>query len=173
MNDSRYNMKPQDVVVLFKMLAQRTNEWNQTSLSKELGISQSEISASIQRSMYSGLISSLDKSVNKKAFFEFIIYGLKYVFPQKPGHLVRGIPTAHSSPFLREHFDAEEHFVWPSGKGEARGQAIVPLYRTVPGATRLDGRLYLLLALADVIRVGRVREREMAIDILKEEFNYA
>lgn len=166
-------MKPQDVIILFKILILGGNEWSQSMLSAQLGISQSEISESIKRSKYAGLISILDNSVNKKAFFEFIIYGLKYVFPQKPGPIVRGMPTAHSAPFLQSEFLSEDHYVWPSGKGHARGQAIIPLYRSVPGAAEIDLSLYEYLALADILRVGRVREKEMAIELLEEKIRHA
>ena len=169
MKESSYNMKPQDVVILFKILAWEGNDWNQSMLSAQLNISQSEISESIRRSKYSGLISTIDNSVNRNSFYEFIIYGLKYIFPQKPGSMTRGIPTAHSAPFLQHEFMSEDHFVWPSGKGHARGQAIVPLYHSVPGAAEMDPRLYEYLVLADVIRVGRVREKELAKELLKQK----
>jgi predicted transcriptional regulator len=59
MKESSYNMKPQDVVILFKILAWGGNDWNQSMLSAQLNISQSEISESIRRSKYSGLISTI------------------------------------------------------------------------------------------------------------------
>lgn len=173
MKESGYNMKPQDVVILFKILAWGGNDWTQSMLSQHLGISQSEISESIKRSKYSGLISSIDNKVNKRAFLDFIVNGLKVVFPQRPGAIVRGVPTAHSAPFLQNKFLAEDHYVWPSGKGHSRGQAIIPLYRTVPEAAEIDSRLYEFLVLADLIRVGRARERKMASQLLEEKVNNA
>ena len=44
------------------------------------------------------LIDGKKKSVHTNSFKEFLIYGLKYVFPSEPGAFVRGIPTAHSAP---------------------------------------------------------------------------
>lgn len=173
MNESGYNMKPQDVVILFKILAWGGNDWTQSMLSTQLGISQSEISESIKRSKYSGLINEFDNTVNKRAFFDFIINGLKVVFPQRPGAIARGVPTAHSAPFLQDKFLTEDHYVWPSGKGHARGQAIIPLYKTVPGAAETDPRLHELLALADIIRVGRAREKAMAIELLEQHLDHA
>jgi hypothetical protein len=43
--------------------------------------------------------------------------------------------------------------------GVVRGQAIAPLYRSVPQAASNDPKLYALLSLIDAIRVGRVREQ--------------
>lgn len=173
MNESGYYMKPQDVVILFKILAWGGNDWTQSMLSAQLGISQSEISESIKRSKYSGLINEFDNTVNKRVFFDFIINGLKVVFPQRPGAIVRGVPTAHSAPFLRDKFLTEDHYVWPSGKGHDRGQAIIPLYKTVPGAAEIDPRLHEFLALADIIRVGRAREKAMAVELLEQHFDHA
>lgn len=58
--------------------------------------------------------------------------------------------------------------MWPSNQGDIRGQAIQPLYRTVPAAAKSDGQLYELLALTDAIRVGRAREVALAIKELQE-----
>lgn len=173
MKDSGINMKSQDVVVLFKILALGQKEWTQNMLASQLELSQSEISESIKRSKYSGLINSLDNKVNQRAFFDFVINGLKVVFPQRPGALVRGILTAHSAPFFKDEFLTDENYVWPYAKGNARGQAIIPLYKTIPHASQNDPLLYELLALADIIRVGKAREKEMAIDILKQKIEYA
>lgn len=173
MNESNYNMKPQDIVILFKILSWQGEDWKQAVLSSQLGISQSEISESIRRSKYSGLISSLDMSVNRIALIEFVIYGLKYVFPQKPGPILRGVPTAHSAPFLQGNFFSDINFVWPSARGTSQGQAIIPLYKTVPKAIESDEDLYQYLAIADVVRVGKVREKEMAIKLLKQKIQHA
>ena len=61
----------------------------------------------------------------------------------------------------------QESFVWPTGKGKSRGQSIVPLYPSVVEAVLKDEKLYELLALVDAIRVGRAREKEIAINELK------
>lgn len=57
--------------------------------------------------------------------------------------------------------------MWPYGKGKVRGHSIVPLYLSVPEAALKDVKLYELLALVDALRVGRAREREIAIKELK------
>jgi hypothetical protein len=59
-------------------------------------------------------------------------------------------------------------YVWPDPTGEVRGQAIEPLYRSVPTAARNDPELYVLLSLIDAIRVGRVREQRLAVKELEQ-----
>jgi hypothetical protein len=98
---------------------------------------------------------------------EFLQYGLKYVFPQTPGPIVRGVPTAHSAPPLDSIIQSDEKYVWPSGKGTVRGHSIIPLFSSVVDAVKLDAFLHELLALTDSLRVGRAREKELAITELR------
>lgn len=161
-------MSPLDVVVLFKIVSIGNQPWNQKPLAEELRMSQSEISKSIARSKYAGLLGPNGKKVRKLALIDFLQFGIAYVFPQHPGALVRGIPTAHSAPPLNHTIQSAEHYVWPSGKGKLRGQSIIPLYPSVIDAVQNDEKLHELLALVDAIRVGRARERELAIKELKQ-----
>ena len=70
-----------------------------------------------------------------------------------------------SYPSLQQMF-GEPPLVWPHPEGEVRGESIEPLYRSAVDAARRDSRLYECLALIDALRVGRARERKMAIDLL-------
>jgi len=47
MSRIQFIMKPQDVVVLLKIIALENNDWNQTQLAESLKLSQSEISQSL------------------------------------------------------------------------------------------------------------------------------
>jgi hypothetical protein len=86
----------------------------------------------------------------------------------QPGTIVKGIPTAHSAAPLREVIQSTEPYVWPSGKGTLRGQSIAPLYPSVVDAVQNDPKLHELLALVDALRVGKAREKELAITELKK-----
>ena len=92
------------------------------------------------------------------------------MFPAVPGSVVRGIPTAHSAPPLNLTIVASttDNYVWANSKGSLRGQAIVPLYKTVPKIALEDQALYELLALVDAIRVGKAREVKLAIEELEQ-----
>lgn len=167
MQNKQQIMSPHDIVILLKIASYGNKQWFQKPLAEDLGISQSEISKSLNRSKYAGLIDAKGKKVMRLALLEFLQFGITYVFPQKPGAIVRGIATAHSAAPLNTIIVSEEHYVWPSGKGNLRGQAIVPLYPSVIDAVQKDEKLYELLALVDAIRVGRAREKEIAIKELK------
>lgn len=139
-------------------------------LARELFISPSEISVSLERSAIAGLIDKRKVNVNKQTFMDFIEYGLAVVFPALPGRIVNGLFTAHAHPYIAKHFHSEELFVWPDARGEGRGQSIEPLYKTAVQASLFDSDLYEVLALVDVIRVSKVREKKFALNRLKEIF---
>lgn len=161
-------MRPHDIVVLLKIAAKEKKQWYMKDLSSELNISASEISESINRSVIAGLLAPDKKNVMKLSLLDFLEFGLRYVYPEQPGALVRGIPTAHSAAPLNDVIVSNDNYVWPSGKGTMRGQAITPLYPSVIDAVQKDDKLHELLALVDAIRVGRAREKEMAVKMLKD-----
>ena len=156
-------MKPQDVVILLKIISLDTDDWQQKPLSDALKMSQS-----VARSKFAGLLDGTGKKVMRLAFFDFLQFGLTYVFPQKPGPVVRGLPTAHSAAPLNSVIVSEESYVWPWAKGKIRGHGIVPLYSSVPDAAAMDVKLYEMLSLTDALRIGRARERDLAIIELKK-----
>lgn len=162
MKQSKNNLKPQDVVILLKIIALGEKSWFHHTLAQEIGMSQSEVSQSLNRSRYAGLIDERRKKVNKLAFTEFLLHGVAYAFPQQPGALVRGVLTAHTAEPLNKIINANEKYVWPYAKGIDRGQAIEPLFSTVVEASLKDKELYELLTMVDALRVGRIREKEIA-----------
>lgn len=164
-------MRPHDIVVLTKIVALGPADWYAKDIANSLKISNSEVSESLYRSQYAGLIDGSKRWVSGQALLELLIYGLKYVFPQQPGAVTIGMPTAHSAPVLAEKLVFQESYVWPDPEGTVRGQAIEPLYKTVPAACREDRRLYNLLALVDALRVGKVREQNLAKDLLEQLFD--
>jgi len=185
-------MKSQDVVVLLKLVSLEDGEqeigqqlarhdfvtgedpYSVRGLEAMLGISKTEVGASIKRSLDSG-IAIRDRKTgrakpNRGQLREFIIHGLKFVFPAKPGAMQRGLPTAFAAPVLREilHSAGGLISVWPYANGREMGQSIEPLFKTVPEASEKDERLYAYLALTDAIRIGNQREAGVAANLLTE-----
>jgi predicted transcriptional regulator len=161
-------MRPLDIVVLLKIAAKRSQSWYMKDLAQELGISHSEISESLNRSVLAGLIANDKSIIIKGALLEFLQSGLRYVYPQKPGAIVRGLATAHSAPPLNKKINSQEIYVWPWAKGNDRGQSVVPLHPSVPEACQKDNLLYELLALVDALRLGKAREQKIAMAALKK-----
>jgi len=161
-------MKGQDILVLLKLAVLGGKKFQIHPLAKELGLSPSELSSSIRRSIFAGLVDPLERRCNKAALLEFMLHGFQYVFPVRPGEITRGVPTAHSAPPLKEKIMGKIDYVWPFAGGQSRGQAIKPMYKSVPIAVQNDAALYNLLALSDALRVGLARERKMAASMFKE-----
>lgn len=162
-------MRPQDIAILIKIISNRNEAWQLSSLASSLFISISEISESLNRSKFAKLIDYEKKKINRHNLLEFLEHGIKYVFPQQPGSMVRGIPTAHAHPFLKKHFISDLNFVWPDPTGDIMGLLIEPLYPKLIHAAKSDDEFYKLMALIDVIRVGKIRESEFAITELKKQ----
>ncbi|QQT27641.1 hypothetical protein [Sphingobacterium spiritivorum] len=164
-------MRPQDIVVLVKISTIHYENWQLKDLANSLYISNSEISESLERSAYAGLIDFGKRNVHRGNLLNFLIHGMKYVFPAQAGILTRGVPTAHSHPFMQSFISSEQSYVWPSSSGSVLGQAIEPFYANQVKAIAEDEELYRLLALLDVIRVGKLREKAVAEKELKEELS--
>jgi hypothetical protein len=99
---------------------------------------------------------------------EFALHGAKYAFPAVRLSLAVGVPTSHSAPAFAGVFaPGSTDFVWPHPNGSVRGVGLEPLHPCVPFAAMQDAKLYELLALFDALRVGKARERGMALERLQ------
>ena len=160
------NLKPQDVVVALKHCAYPEARPPISVMANELSLSPSEVHGAIGRLRASRLLHgpSLKDRPNISALEEFLIHGLKYVFPAEHSDVTRGIPTSYAAEPLKSEIIMSKDLppVWPWLEGDIRGVGLKPLYRKVPQAALRDSDLYQLLALVDAIRDGRARERIIA-----------
>lgn len=163
-------MRPQDIVILLKLIIDGEEGSKIRDLSSKLLISASEVSESLNRSAIGGLLVSDSRIVNKEPFLKFLEHGLPYVFPAQLGAVMKGIYTAHSESSLYLSFSTEEKLVWADELGKERGTSIQPLYPKVIKAVKKDRLLYKLLALCDVIRTGDSSDKNKAVWHLREVF---
>jgi len=161
-------MKGQDIVVMLKLLALEGQNWTYQKLAQELGMSSSEVHTAVKRCEEAGLYNQHTRQPNRHALKEFMVHGLRYVFPAKPGPMVQGLPTSYAGPVLagKIRFDNSELPVMPLLHGPARGPEIRPLHHSAPQAARSDLKLYEYLSLVDALRTGRARERKLAVEAL-------
>ena len=161
---AQQGIKPQDVLVLLKIVTLGEQPWRVMDLAQKLGISASEVSMALERARRVGMLGPDKRTVRRAPLLEFLVHGLRYVFPAELGPVSRGIPTAHSAPSLAHKIVTQDHerVVWPSESAHGRGQSIAPLYPSVPLAVMKNPLLYDLLALVDSIRVGSAQERGSA-----------
>lgn len=132
-----------------------------------LGISQSTAHDSVRRLRAAGLVQAERLRANRLALLEFLEHGVRYAFPATLEAPTPGIPTAFSGPALADEIVADEPIVWPMANGAAFGPAISPLLPNVAELPRRHPALYRLLTLVDAVRIGRTRERSLAIDLLR------
>jgi len=161
-------LRPQDILVLLKLALWGSN-WTFDLLAHELGLSASAVHRSVQRAAAAGLYDPSSREVNPSALEEFLVHGLRYVFPPQWGGEARGIPTAWAALPLADELSQSGNNppVWPDPHGSVRGVALEPLDPRAPGAARRDDGLGELLALVDAIRIGGPRERSLAAQGLK------
>lgn len=160
-------IKPQDILIILKLSI--SPDLTQKELSEALNISQAEISHGLKRLKQSKLI-TLEGGVNLEACLEFLVHGLKYVFPPKLGPNSVGIPTAFARPgFKYIKYGKDDIYIWPHAKGKVKGISLTPLYEGVVEACHKDEELYSLVSLIEMIRVGRVREQKIAASELKDK----
>jgi hypothetical protein len=147
------SLKSQDVVVLTKLFALGRQRRSFAELGVDLSISPSEVHAAVRRLRASRL---LDRDTelprpDLQACEEFLVHGLKYIFPAIRANLSVGILTSFAALPIsrpREVLPA----VWPIADGTHRGIALEPLYKTVPQAAMRDQTFYELLVVLDAIR---------------------
>jgi hypothetical protein len=167
-------LRPQDLLVLVQVAAndRPAGEWTQQDLANATGLSQAEVHNAFKRTCRSNLwIPAANQKVARAGLLEFLVHGVKYVFPAQLGGPTRGVPTAWAAPPLSEHIMGGgdlELPVWPHPDGKARGSTVEPLYKTIPDVALNDSRVYEVFALVDALRFGRARERKLAEKLLRE-----
>jgi len=106
-------MKPQDIVVLAKLLSyqKKKKNWTQATLAEELCLSSSQVNYALKRLLQAKLLGPIfnkDDNGGKKLVpiiqfcEEFLIHGFKFVFPPEFGSQSPGLPTAYAAPPLNK-----------------------------------------------------------------------
>lgn len=162
-------IKGQDIVILASLMTKEAEQLAYAELGKVAHLSVSEAHASVRRLQDSALLNTKRRPVRRNVC-EFLIHGLRYAFPLRPsGRLAKGLPTSYAAPIAAEEFSATGMLpVWEAPEGNTYGQAFEPIYPTAPQAAKGNSELYSCLALIDMLRGGRIRERQFAERKLKE-----
>jgi hypothetical protein len=167
--DKQITLRPSDVAVALALGQGKPAGYQALAHRLHLGLAQ--VHRSVQRLERAGLVLPGERRVNRQALLEFIEHGVRYAFPPQLGPEVRGVPTAGAAPGLAGKLPRGPAIVWPSAEGRVRGQSLAPLYDGVPGAALADASLHRLLALVDVLRIGQIRERRLAQQLLRDELH--
>jgi hypothetical protein len=156
-------MKPQDIIILATMCEPHQDPWTQKELSAKLKISQAEISYGLNRMEKSKLYDKKNQTVFIHGFLEFLRYGLPYVFPAERDQDKIGIPLMEL-----DGMHSTKKMVWAYENGTIVGSSVTPLfYEKIPEAIVNDNYLRQVVSCIEWLRIGSVREKDIAFTSLK------
>lgn len=92
-------LKPQDVLVVLKLLTVGSNSWSYACLAVELGMSP-QVHSAIKRALAAQLAGRRDDLIAPHArnLEEFLVHGVNYAFAPVLGQITRGLPTGYAAP---------------------------------------------------------------------------
>ncbi|MBK5249525.1 MAG: hypothetical protein JJE50_08850 [Actinomycetales bacterium] len=161
-------LKGEDIVVLLKLTG-GARDWTVRALEEGTGVPRSVAHRSLKRLGEAGLVDEGHRRVLLTQSEEFLVHGLKYVFPPAWRGEARGTLTAWAAPPLADVISSSMQVlppVWPDPLGNARGLALLPLHPAASEAARRDPELGERLALVDALRAGDARIRGVAKELL-------
>lgn len=161
-------LKGQDIVVFVELLAVEP-DWTIRGLGDAVGLAAGPVHRSLGRLAESGLYDARRRRVIVGATEEFLLHGLRFVFPARPQGEVRGDATAWAASPLKELLASSDPLppVWPAADGSVRGLALEPLHPGAVFAARRNTATAERLALLDAIRAGDARVRGLAAEQLR------
>lgn len=162
-------IKPQDVVILGKILSEKV--WpSQKEIGDSLKISQAEISHALKTLDQIGLINLSTKKINQLAVIEFITHALKFIYPIEKKGTGRGILIGPSSLTFKGKVQPDEYnYIWPDPNGESKGIIVTPLIPELSSCVKENEKLFTYLNVIEIFRgLGGVRYRQEAQKILKD-----
>jgi len=159
-------LRPSDVAIALQLARMPGTYYKELARSLRLGVA--EVHRGVRRLELARLAETGERRVNRQALLEFLVHGVRYVFPAVLGPEAHGVPTAAAAPALAEKLPGGPLAVWRASDGQTRAATLVPLYPGAPLAALEDQHLYRALALVDVLRLGELKERRVAQGLLDE-----
>lgn len=161
-------LKGQDIVVLVELLAVEP-DWTIRGLGEGVDLAPGPVHRSLSRLADARLYDAKRRRVILGAAEEFLLYGLRFVFPAHPQGEVRGDATAWAAAPLKDLLASVDVLppVWPTADGSVRGLALTPLHPGAVKAARARPETGERLALLDALRAGDARVRGLAVEQLR------
>ena len=173
-------LKPHDILVTLKLLLSPAESVpTYAGLALALQLSASEAHSAVGRAVEAGLLRKPLAGTGRtmpmpvrSALGEFLVSGVKYVWPAVRGPVTRGIPTAGSVPAVASLLgmpQPELPLVWPHAEGTLRGESVEPLYPRAASVVAGDAALHEWLALIDILRLKTGREAALAAAAIQKK----
>jgi len=160
-----------DLLVAMKLVVHEGEPTSVRQLEDELGLSKSAAANSLQRLREFDLVkndAARGRRVNKLLLRDCLEHAVRWIAPAHVGEFELGLPTAHAAePFKQRLTGDDDPVVIPLPHGPLRGRAVTPLHPLAPAAAAKDPSLYRLLCVVDALRIGRARDRQLAVAELR------
>lgn len=166
-------LRPSDIASLLYLRIHPADSYG--AMAERLGISKSTAHGGVQRLVRNRLAHASDRAMATVAdgpTLDFLSFGVPYAFAPDTVPDARGVLTGLRA-LDGDHASAMSGalpIVWPSRLGDARGVGVAPLVPAAPDLPHREPQLYRLLAIVDALRIGDAREREVARQLLRDEF---
>lgn len=162
-------LRPSDVVVACQLTF--TPKAQFVALALATGLSAGECHNAVRRMRSARIVLADERRPSTAVLVSFLVQGVPFAFPPMIGAETVGIPTAVSSPSFASIVESADRYVWPDPSGTARGQSLVPLFPGAPALAGMNRPLYDLLTIVDALRVGTVRIRRVAAELLADRLS--
>ena len=167
-------LKPQDIFVASELVLHDEEQPSHAELATTLHMSPSTVYESLRRLRQAKLACPAKRGskVVKGRFLEFLVHAVPTLYFPHRIEVVRGLPTAMWAPQFRDRLATDKDIVcvWPYTKGKELGEGLIPIYPTIPLACSQNLKLYQLLSTIEMLRIGKSRDKEVAITYLQELF---
>lgn len=162
-------IKGQDIIVLAALMGGDKHPRSYAPLAKRTKLSVSETHAAVKR-LQDAMLVDEDRRLQKRNVVEFLTHAIRYMFPPVVANSSAvGMPTGYAAPVASNDFAVSGAVpVWPCKNGTVKGRAFEPIYSSAPSAAAADAEIYDALAIIDMLRGGRLRERAFAGQKLNE-----
>jgi hypothetical protein len=163
-------LKGEDIVVALALVGVGSG-WTVRSLADSTGIPRSGVQRALVRLGKAGLLDERRRRVRALQLEEFVVHGVRYLFPPVLGGETRGVATAWAAEPLVGRVGSvvgSLPLVWPDPLGVVRGIELVPLHWAAVEGARRSPPLGELLVLVDGLRVGDARLRGIAAELLSD-----
>jgi hypothetical protein len=161
----RSMLKGEDIIVLLKLASAPERTWTVRDLEVATTIPRSSVQRALERLAETDLVGRDGRTARIAQTEEFLLHGVRYVFPARLGAIARGVPAAWGADPLAGEIAAgrgEAAPVWPHAAGQARGPGLEPLHRTALNLPVTDPELAQAVVFVDGIRAGDARVRGVA-----------
>jgi|GEM_PF-2387873 len=156
-------MKPQDVLLALKIVANTPLSLRQIDLAHSLHISQSEINRSLARLAECTIYIKETKTIDILKLMEFIEHAAPFVLHINRTGPTGGKPLFQSKRYKHNRFQIPVQWGWTNQKGKKGLHGYAPFHPSVPISCQSDPALHRLVVLFERTLISDAPERDLVL----------